>query len=144
MEKKFQRRVDALEEVFGFISEFVARYLLDDSVAFRLNVAIEELFVNMVKHNLGSDSDILISMIKDGDRVIVSLTDFDVEAFDITKAGAYDTRQPLEKRPIGRLGIHLARSMIDEIRYEYKDRRSRITLIKNLGKTNVQDRPTRE
>lgn len=142
MEKRFRRTVNALEGVFGFVSEFVARHLLDDSVAFQLNIAIEELFVNMVKHSLGSDNDILISMVREGDRITVSLTDSDVEAFDITKADAYDTRQPLDKRPIGRLGIHLVRSMVDEISYEYEDRQSRITLIKNLGKTNVQDRPT--
>jgi anti-sigma regulatory factor (Ser/Thr protein kinase) len=143
MERRFLRTVDALEDVFGLISGFAARYRLDASVAFQLNVAIEELFVNMVKHNLGGGEEILISMMKDGDKIIVTLTDSGVEAFDITKADVYDTRQMLADRPIGHLGIHLVRKMVDEIEYNYEDRQSRITLIKNLGKTNVPNRPAR-
>jgi hypothetical protein len=65
------------------------------------------------------------------------LTDVDAEPFDITQADEYDTRQPLKERPIGRLGIHLVRRMVDEINYEYKDRQSKITLIKDLGNANV-------
>jgi serine/threonine-protein kinase RsbW len=138
MERRFGRTMDALEEVFGFVSEFAARYSLGDDVVFQLKVAIEEVFVNMVRHNPGS-SDVLINLAREGDKLTVSLTDFDVEAFDITKAGEYDTRQPLDARPIGRLGIHLVKSMVDEIGYHYENRQSRITLIKNLGKTDVQD-----
>lgn len=138
MERRFRRTVDALEEVFGFISEFAARYRLGEDVVFRFKLAIEEVFVNMVRHSMGSN-DILVSLAKEGDKLIVSLTDFDVEAFDITKADEYDTRQPLDKRPIGRLGIHLVRNVVDEINYHYENRQSRITLIKDLGKTDVQN-----
>ncbi len=137
MERRFRRTVDALEEVFGFISEFAAGYRLGEDVVFRIKIAIEEVFVNMVRHNKGSD-DILVNLTREGNKLIVSLTDFDVEAFDITRADEYDTRQPLDRRPIGRLGIHLVRNMVDEISYQYEDRQSRITLIKNLGKTDVQ------
>ncbi len=137
MERRFRRTVDALEEVFGFVSGFTTRCRLDEDVVFRIKIAIEEVFVNMVRHNKGSN-DILVSLTREGNKLIVSLTDFDVESFDITRADEYDTRQPLDRRPIGRLGIHLVRNMVDEISYQYEDRQSRITLIKNLGKTDVQ------
>jgi anti-sigma regulatory factor (Ser/Thr protein kinase) len=92
----------------------------------------------MVRHNSGAD-EILISLMRDENRLVASLTDFDVEAFDITKAEDYDTRQPLDKRPIGRLGIHLVRRAVDEINYHYKNRQSKVTLIKDLGKNDVQN-----
>jgi anti-sigma regulatory factor (Ser/Thr protein kinase) len=143
MERKFARTIDALDDVFGFVSEFAVHNGLGDSVAFKLDLAIEELFVNMVKYNPDSHSDILISISKGDDSLVLTLTDFDVEPFDVTAADAYDIGQPLESRPIGSLGIHLVKSIIDEISYEYKDRQSKITLIKNLGKTDVQDRSER-
>jgi len=138
MERRFRRTVDALEEVFGLVSEFVARYRLGEDVVFQLEVAIEEVFVNMVRHNSGS-SEILVSLARAGDKIMTSLTDFDVESFDITKADAYDPQQPLAERPVGRLGIHLVRNMVDDIIYTYENRQSSITLIKHLGKTDVQD-----
>ena len=137
MERRFRRTVDALEEVFGFVSEFAARHRLDEDMVFRIKLAIEEVFVNMVRHTVGSN-DVLVSLAREESRLIVTLTDFDVEAFDITKADKYDTRQPLGTRPIGRLGIHLVRNMVDEINYQYEDRQSTIVLIKDLGKTDVQ------
>jgi serine/threonine-protein kinase RsbW len=137
MEKRFSRTTDALDDIFAFISEFGAQNEASESLLFKLNLAIEELFVNMVRHNAGSSSDILIGLERAGDRLIVSLTDSDVEPFDITEADEYDSNQPLSERPIGRLGIHLVKRMVDKIDYEYRDRQSKITLIKHLGKANV-------
>ena len=137
MERRFGRTMGVLEDIFAFVAGFAAQNGLSDSVAFKLNLAIEELFVNMVKHNPGGCQDVLISLARDADRLIISVTDFDVEPFDITKADAYDKDQPLDKRPVGRLGIHLVKSLVDGINYQYTDRQSRITLIKDLGKANV-------
>jgi serine/threonine-protein kinase RsbW len=111
---------------------------LGGDVVFRIKLAIEEIFVNMVKHGTGTE-DILVSIERDGDNLTVSLTDFDVEPFDITKVEGYDVGQPLQGRPIGRLGIHLVRKVADEVIYNYENRQSRVTLIKNLEKTDVQD-----
>ena len=136
-EKRFKRTVDALDGIFAFISEFGSENGVSDALLFKLNLAIEELFVNMVRHNTGSSSDILIGLERAGDSLIVSLTDSDVEPFDIRQADEYDTSQPLSGRPVGRLGIHLVKRIMDEIDYEYTNRQSKITLIKHLRKANV-------
>ena len=143
-QRKFTRRLAALEGISQFVSGFTARHGISDSVTFGLNLAVEELFVNMVKYNPQNRNDILVGLAKGADRIVVSLTDYGVEPFDVTKADGYDTTRPLDKRPIGGLGIHLARSMVDEITYQYTDGQSKITLIKHLGKANVQDTSTRE
>jgi serine/threonine-protein kinase RsbW len=137
MERKFSRSVDEVGAIAGFVSEFAAENKISDSLAFKLNLAIEELFVNTVKYNPQNSNDVLISLAQDADRLTIVLTDSDVEPFDLTKAEEYDTTQPLEMRRIGGLGIHLVRNIADEISYEYSDRQSRITVIKNLGKANV-------
>ena len=130
--------MDALEDVFAFLSAFAAKNAIGVTLVSKLQLAIEELFVNMVKHNPEAHSDILISLSRGGDRLIASLTDFDVDPFDITKAAEYDSSGPLETRPIGKLGIHLVKHIADKISYEYENRQSKITLIKDLRKANVQ------
>lgn len=137
MERRFNRRIDEVGAIPGFVSEFAAKNEIPDSLAFKLNLAIEELFVNTVKYNPQNHNDVLISLSKDADRLTIILTDSDVEPFDITEAEEYDTSRPLEMRRVGGLGIHLVRNIADEISYEYKDRQSKITVIKNLGKANV-------
>ncbi len=132
MEKHFQRDIKSLDKIFGFICEFIAENKIDESTAFSINFAIEEIFINMVKYNPENQNNISISLNKDGNKLILCLTDYDVGHFDITKLKEVDSSQPLQERKAGGLGLHIVKQMVDEIDYEYKNRNSRITIIKHL------------
>lgn len=56
----------------------------------------------------------------------------DAPLFDPTQFGKPDFAADVERRPIGGLGIHLIRSMVDEISYEFQDKKNRLTLIKRI------------
>jgi anti-sigma regulatory factor (Ser/Thr protein kinase) len=62
------------------------------------------------------------------------MTDVGVKRFDITAAQPADMSRVITNRPVGGLGIHLVKQIMDEIAYEYdeRNRRSTITLIKHL------------
>jgi len=45
-----------------------------------------------------------------------------------------ETDQPIEERKAGGLGLHLVKSIVDKITYEYKDRRMQVTIMKELGR----------
>lgn len=137
MEKKFKKEIDSLGEIFDFITEFVRANELDDSMTFMINLAIEELFTNMVKYNVESLHDISISLNKSDNKLIMTLTDYNVEPFDITKTEDIEAAQSLEDRKIGGLGIPLVRRMVDKIHYDYGNGQSKITLIKDLGEQYV-------
>jgi anti-sigma regulatory factor (Ser/Thr protein kinase) len=132
MEKHFQRDINSLDKIFEFICEFIAENKIDESTAFSINFAIEEIFTNMVKYNPENQNNISISLNKDGNKLILCLTDYDVGHFDITKLKEVDTGQPLQERKVGGLGLHIVKQMVDEIDYEYKNRNGRITIIKHL------------
>lgn len=132
MEEKFKRDIKSLDKIFDFVREFIAKYNFDDSIAFTLNLVVEELFTNLVKYNAEASHDILISLNRDENKLIITLTDFDVEPFDVTKSEKVDVNQSVKKRKVGGLGLHLVKQMVDKIDYEYKNRESKITLIKNL------------
>jgi len=134
MEKKFKREIKSLDKIFTFNSKFITKNKIDHSITFTLNLVIEELFTNMVKYDSENPNDILISLNKEENYLIISLTDFDVEPFDITKTEEVDIKQSLRDRKVGGLGLHLTKQMMDKIDYEYKNRISKITLIKHLEK----------
>lgn len=132
MERRFQRDLNAVDKVFDFINEFVTSFKVDPSVAYTINVAVEELFVNMVRYNAESPEDISIAFEKEEGKVIIILRDFDSDPFDITEYKAADVQTLIEERKVGGLGLRLVKNMMDEIYYEYRDRQTRIKLIKNL------------
>jgi serine/threonine-protein kinase RsbW len=137
MKRKFKRNFATLKEIFDFTSQFINENRLNDEIAFSVNLVIEELFTNMVKYHPGNPNDILIDLSKEPDRLTISLTDYDVERFDITKAKEADPDQELEDRRIGGLGLYFVMKMMDNVTYDYKDRQSKITLTKLLRKEYV-------
>jgi anti-sigma regulatory factor (Ser/Thr protein kinase) len=44
-----------------------------------------------------------------------------------------DVQKPIEERPVGGLGLHLLKKVMDDVQYEYQDRESKITLVKKIG-----------
>lgn len=132
MERRFARSFDALEEIFDFARSFFDRESVGAEHHFALNLAIEEVFTNMVKYHPGNANPILIRLDRSGQLVRVELVDSDVEPFDPTLVEDADVDAPLEQRSAGGLGIHLTRRVVDSIEYEYADRRSTVTLTKRL------------
>jgi anti-sigma regulatory factor (Ser/Thr protein kinase) len=137
MNKEFRREISALDEVFEFIDGFVAAQEIDESVAFGTRLAAEELFTNLVRHNSGGRDHIVISLERKVDDLILRLEDFDVEEFDGTQAEEVDVSKPLSERRPGGLGIHLVKTVMDELKYEYRNRTLSVTAVKNLRRKDV-------
>jgi serine/threonine-protein kinase RsbW len=137
MEKTFDRELSVLDDIFVFIDDFIGANSLSDDVAFSVRLAVEELFTNLVRHNSGGGDTINVELTRDGALLVIELTDFDVEPFDITKTSPVDVREALMDRRIGGLGVHLVRSVVDKLTYEYSDRTLRVTAIKKVEGKDV-------
>ncbi len=137
MQASFKREVDSLEDIFRFVRRFFRSEGVDREHLPSVDLVVEEIFTNMVKYNHGTLHEIDISLARHDNKLTISLVDHDVEPFDITKAPDAKTDQPVEKRRIGGLGIHLVRKLMDEIDYDYVDRRSTITLVKRIETHHV-------
>jgi anti-sigma regulatory factor (Ser/Thr protein kinase) len=98
-----------------------------------LHLAVEELFTNMVKYNSGRSGEIDIEVRTDEDRVGVVLIDRDTDPFDPSDVGPVDVDRPIEHRRRGGLGLHLVRSMVDTLDYQYRDREMRVSVSASLG-----------
>lgn len=130
---RFHRSFDALDQVFRFTRRFYEREGVPAEERLVFDFCVEEIFTNFVKYNRGASQDIELALERSGDRVQARLTDFDVEAFDITTAPPVDISLAAADREPGGLGLHLIRRLVDEVTYDYTNGQSRITVTKRLG-----------
>jgi anti-sigma regulatory factor (Ser/Thr protein kinase) len=135
VEAKFARSFESLPAIFGFTAAAFARAGIDPGLRQDVDFALEELFTNMVKYSAASRADVRIELTPIEGGVEVTLTDYDVEPFDVTKAPDADVNLPIEQRRPGGLGLHLIRRLLDSIEYEYskEHRQSRITFRKTAA-----------
>jgi serine/threonine-protein kinase RsbW len=141
MQRAFKRNFDSLENIFAFIEECFARENIERRHLYSINLAAEELFTNMVKYNPGNANEIVVGICRIDDELCLSLTDFDVDPFDPTKASAAPPPGTLKDRKRGGLGLFLVRQMMDSFTYNYENRQSRITVTRKLGKGHALDIP---
>ncbi len=137
MQKKFTRSYDSLEKIFEFTELFFEKESIEESVRYPVHFVMEELFTNMVKYNPGKSSDILLNVDNINGGITVSLTDYDVDAFDVTASREVDIQSPVHKRRVGGLGLHLIQKMVDSLEYDYTDRQSTITFTKGIDGADV-------
>ena len=137
MEKRFPLNIEALENIYQFIARFVDSAHLDENMHFQIDLVVEELFTNMIKYDAKRQGRVHLSLEKNGDNLVITLTDFNVRRFNPNETELYDITSDLEARPVGKLGIHLVKQIVDQIDYSYKNHNSIIKLIKNIGSAHV-------
>jgi serine/threonine-protein kinase RsbW len=133
VQKKFARNIDALGDIYQFAEDVFATGDVQDEVRFPVHLALEELYVNMVEYYPDNDNDILLEVAATDGKVTVTMTDFDVDPFDVTLPRNIDTDLPLGERVPGGLGLHLVQQMVDNLEYQYRDRQSTIRFTKESG-----------
>lgn len=133
MKKKYERNFGQIDRMVADTAKFFSDENIDDSLRMKVDLSLEELFVNMVTYNTETRQQILVEMKPIPGGVEVCLTDFDVERFDPTIVRDPDVDAPLSERTPGGLGLYLVLKMADSIHYEYHDRTSRITFTNRLA-----------
>jgi serine/threonine-protein kinase RsbW len=124
------------EEVAAVLSAF-SRYAADarlpDAVRRDLLVVLDELLANVVMHGVGAQPDgmVRVEVHSGHDRVAVVVTD-NGPPFDPLARASPDTALGVDDRPIGGLGIHLVRHLVDHARYVREDGHNILTLTKRL------------
>ena len=127
--------VQEVPKLAGFIDEFCETCGIDMSTTMSLNLAIEEAVVNVMDYAYpnGGKGDVYIEAECDDDMMTFIIRDNGIP-FDPTKASEVDTTLSAEERPIGGLGIHLVRTIMDTEEYNYTDGQNVLTLKKKLNK----------
>lgn len=127
--------VAATTEQIPFISDFIEGFMsfagFDLQKILEVQLAVEEACTNVAKYAYpGKDGSIHIVARMVADRLNLIIEDCGVP-FDPTSHTVALSQAGAEDRPIGGLGIHLIRSYVDRMFFEFRDGKNALTLVKN-------------
>lgn len=122
-------RHDQLEQITAAVEELGERDNWPLDLVFKVNLVLEELGVNVVNYS-GDASEIAVSLASDEHAVSVEIVDDGPPFNPLADAAEPDLDAPLEDRPIGGLGIHLVREMMDELHYSREEGKNRLAMVK--------------
>jgi serine/threonine-protein kinase RsbW len=109
--------VKQLTIIRRFVEEQALALSVEPAAIHDLVLAVNEMATNIMLHGYrGNPGEIEIDMRQVGDGVAIRLRDC-APQFDPTSAPSADTKLPLHRRPLGGMGIHLTRELMDELAY---------------------------
>lgn len=125
-------RESVLKTIAAAVESWGSREGWGSNLIFRVNLVLDELASNIIAYGREEgrrSPDIVIEMASREDEVIIEISD-DGRPFnplcDAPPAPAI--HENLETVPVGGLGIHLVKSMVDSMSYRHEDGRNRVTM----------------
>ena len=114
-----------------FVEAVAKEAQLEHEAISNLNLALEEAVTNVIMYAYpeGTDGMVDIEAVVDGKRVMFVITDSG-KPFDPTAKEDIDINAKMDERPIGGLGIHLVRTIMDTVNYERKGEKNILTITK--------------
>ena len=127
-------RLGEIGKAAELIEAFGAAHGLSPEVVFKLNLALDEVVTNIISNAYDDEDEhqIAIRVALDGEGVSVRVED-DGRAFNPLDAPRPDLGLDLAKRPIGGLGVHIVRSVMDALEYRREDDRNILVMRKRTG-----------
>ncbi len=127
-----QATVDEIEIILEAVEYFGEQEDWDPALTFKVKLAIEELGINVVNHGrIDKIPEIEIVVNSSLEKLTITIKD-DGRPFDpLHDAPEPDLTSALEDRPIGGLGIHFVREMMDEMTYRHEGGKNCLALTLN-------------
>jgi len=105
--------------IHGFVDQVGHDQNLDDQILHALHLVVGEACTNVIEHAYGGQGGPMeLTLEARDDYIRVIIRDWGV-AFDPAKVPIPDIGAPLEKRPVGGLGVYLMYQMMDDVHYHF-------------------------
>jgi len=133
LELRIANRLGEIKRVSEAINAFAERHGLDGRTRRQLHVVFDELLNNTISYGYEDhdEHEIDVTMVVAGGRLHATISD-DGRPFNPFESGPPDTGLGVEERPIGGLGVHIVRNVMDHVSYERRGSRNVVLLEKQL------------
>lgn len=128
-----QNNIQQIPQLADFVENIADECKLSQATAMSLNLALEEAVANVILYAYpeGTEGLVDIEAAVREDSLHFTIKD-NGRPFDPTGIEEVDITKTLEDHPIGGLGMHLVRGIMDEVYYEHVDGQNHLHMIKRL------------
>ena len=125
--------VENIPAVTAFVEEQLEQYNCPMKAQMQIDIAIDELFSNIAQYAYNpktGKATVRVEVTENPMAVIITFIDNGVPYNPLAKTDP-DVTLSADKREIGGLGIFMVRKSMDDVSYEYKDGKNRLTIRKD-------------
>ena len=134
-ERIFPASLDQLEQVQAFVAEQLENCSCSSKVKFQLDVAVEEIFVNIAHYAFRPEQmgEATVRCCVGGSPLQVTIQFLDSgKPFNPLAKEDVDITLSAEDREIGGLGILMVKKSMDAVDYTYEDGKNILTIKKSI------------
>lgn len=133
-ELRTEAKREDLDTVLEFTTEGFDLMGVSPALRLKIEVAVEEIFVNIASYAYGGGSGPVVIMCEVTGQPSTWKAVFVDEGkeYDPLKKPDPDINLSIEDRAVGGLGIYMVKKSMDSVEYEYKDGKNILTLTKVL------------
>ena len=97
-------------------------------------IALDEIISNTIEYGYEkySDDKIKVNFLIDQTNLVIEIID-NTKSYNILERDDPDISKSIEEKPIGGLGVHLVKSLMNEVKYACINGKNHLTLIKQLN-----------
>ncbi len=130
---QLKNSLSEIERLARIVDEFGERHQIEFQSVYNMNLALEEIVTNVISYGYddGAEHQIVARLSVEGGKWTAEVED-DGKPFNPLEAPEPNTAQSLEERPIGGLGIHLVRKLMDELEYRRNQGKNLLVMRKKL------------
>ena len=132
-------KIKASDESMPAVNDFIHSFLpekIDDMVLNQIDLATEEIFVNIAHYSGSAEAEISCSynIAGDGKGTLTMIFKDKGKPFNPLAKADPDLTLSAEERSIGGLGIFLTKKFMDSVEYEFADGMNILRISKNICK----------
>lgn len=128
--------INNLNAVLDFVDTELIDHGCDIRVQTQINIAIEEVFVNIANYAYKSEIGRATIRVAVDDEIVIEFEDGGIPYNPLEKMDP-DINKPIEEREIGGLGIFMVKNIMDSIEYKNIDNKNILTIRKNVSGRNT-------
>ena len=123
-----------IQPMVNVVIQYCKEQGISDETIQDMGLVLEEILTNIIKYsyNDGLEHEIVVEIDNEADSLQFRVED-DGNPFDPTKFYNPDVEKNFDDRQIGGMGIHLIRSLMDEVKYEFTQGRNILIVKKSLN-----------
>ena len=131
-----RNHLSEMERMFEAVSVWCRQNAVSAATEYWMNLALDEIVSNLIRYGWKDDGEhqIHVRISRSEDEVRVEVED-DAAPFNPLEVPEPDIDRPLEERPVGGLGIHLVRQIMDGLDYRRLDGKNLLVMKKKTGGT---------